>query len=217
MSTRSLAVGLLFLACALGPIGGCARHVYLTPAEFLRLQGQDPELDELRVHVNRKVLVTYAKRAQADAISVTKDRVMISNDTKITDVPITRQVTGRILSIGSLSSMPLIWVNFDADKCHDLSCAYGFVLTEQDRYSLVILPKRELHEDPIAYRRYRPRRNKVEHRNRLHLQKQRSLAEINDVLAVSRRGGRRVLSIDLQFPKKTRKRISHDTDRPSGG
>ncbi|HFE44525.1 MAG TPA: hypothetical protein ENJ18_03380 [Nannocystis exedens] len=112
--------------------------------------------------------------------------------------------------------MPLLWVTFEPE-CRDPSCAFGFVLTEYDRYSLVILPKIEMREDPIAYRRTRPpRNNKKEHRNRLRLQRQRSLAEINPVLAVSRRGGRRVLSIDLQFPKQTRKRSRRRRERAKG-
>ena len=43
-----------------------------------------------------------------------------------------------------------------------------------------------------------------------------SLAELNDVLAVNRRHGKRVLTIDLQFAKKTRKRTRRTRERVQG-
>jgi len=207
--SRSLAIGLLPLACTIGLAGGCGRYANLTPPELTRLQQSEDGLGELRVHPSKKVWVTFPENSKADSIDVTKKRVTIRNDRILKDKEIKRAVTGEIISIGGLSEMPLLWVSFDLD-CNDPSCAYGFVLTEYNRYSLVILPKIEHHDEPIAYRRTRARRN------RLGLAKQRSLAEINYVLAVSRRKGRRVLTVDLQFSKKTRKRTLRTKDTYKG-
>lgn len=181
----------------------------LSPTELTRLQSSDPELEELRVHPSKKVWVTFPEKPKADSVDVTSDRVMISGQRTLDTKEIPRSVTGKIVGIDTLNSMPLFWVTFFPD-CKDPSCAYGFVLTEYSLYTLVALPTLELHDKARAYRRTRTRRN------RLKLSKQRSLAEINDVYAVSRRKGRRVLTIDLQFSKKTLKRTRRRRERAPG-
>ena len=79
-------------------------------------------------------------------------------------------------------------------ECEDLSCAYGFVQTELQRYSLVSVPALKNYEAPTSYRRTRLKRNK------LRPLKQRSLAEVNEVLAAPRRSNK-AKPIDLQIRK----------------
>lgn len=204
---RARLVGLASLLSLLS-LGGCIHRQDLTPADFERLRGKDPELQELRVLPKRKLRSFYAQRDYESSVAVTRSRVRVRGEKRQHQEISGRNTSGQIVAIEELNSMPLLWVNFNNEcKKTPRECAHGFVLTELGFYSLVSVPELDSFKTPTNYRRTKLKRN------RLRLLKQRSLTELNEVLGVARKIRRKVLTIDLQYrkdsyqpTKKTRRR-----------
>ena len=190
--------------CAL-EVGGCARRIDMTPQEFEGLRGLDPELKTLRVYPSKRLLSYYPQLGGDPSVDVTKRKVRVRGENRPLEQLVGRGTSGRIIAVDDLNGMPRLWVTFFSD-CEQVSCAYGFVQTELQRYSLVAVPMLEGYKPPVSYRRNRLKRNK------LRMLKQRSLAELNEVMAAPR-GASKALPIDLQIRKdvwqptrKTRRR-----------
>lgn len=198
------------LGLALAVLGapGCARRVYLAPAELAELQRLDPEYAQLRVFPSRALLSYYRQLGDPRRVEVTHAWIKERGVSRPHERVVGREAAGKIVAVESLSSMPLLWVTFFAD-CAEKSCAFGFVQTELGRYSLVSVPALAGFQEPTSYRRNRLRRNA------LRLSRQRSLAELNEVLAAVRGSGRR-LTIDLQVRKSTFRRTLKTRVRAGG-
>lgn len=187
--TRVL-LSLLVLAAA-----GCARRIDLVPHDFEDLRRRDPELEMLRLFLDKRLLSYYPQLSDETTVDVTRSRVRVRGKKRPRERSITRSTPGKIVTIDELNGMPRLWVTFFSD-CKAVECAYGFVQTELQRYSLVAVPVLAEYRAPISYRRNRLKRNKMR------MLKQRSLAELNEVLAAPRRSGK-AKPIDLQIRKDT--------------
>lgn len=197
----------LLMVVTLG-LGGCARRIDLTPAEFERLQSDDPGLENLRVYPHRKLISRYSPLADEVSRDVTKRKVIERGARKILKRIVGRRVPGKVLKVDELNGMPRLWVTFWAD-CMEPECAYAFVQTERQRYALVSVPARETYKDPANFRRNRLKRN------RLKPMRVQSMVEVNEVLAAPRRSGKGK-PIDLQIRKDRRRPTQTRRERAGG-
>lgn len=197
-----------FLVTALG-LGGCTKRVYLSTKEFEELRALDPELKFLRVYASRKLITAYPDLEEIRKVTVRREKVKIRGTRRPHEEIVGRNAPGRVIAFDEVNGMPLLWVTF-FNTCSDPSCAYGFVLTEHGRYSLVSVPELEEYNTPEAYRSCRGKRSKMK------LGKIKSVAELNQVLVVSRRNGKKMLTLDLQLRKDTFK-PKRKTRRRAGG
>lgn len=203
---RALAVQVLALAWV--GLTGCIRRIDLTPQAFDRWHAQDPDLDALRVYPDRRLLSYYPELGENVTRDV-KDRKVIERGAKnVHKRTITGRTSGRIVAMDTLNGMPRLWVTFFPD-CEAAVCAYGFVLTEHQRYSLVSVATLADYGSPVSYRRHRLKRNKLQ------LSRQRSVGEANEVLAAKRRKGK-ALPINLQLRLDSRQRTRTTSERAPG-
>ena len=187
---------------------GCARRLDLTPAELSRIETRDGDLKTIRVFPNRKLLSLYREDEVAQTYEVNKRKVTERGAYRPLERIIARKTPGKVVARTELNGMPVLWVAYDKD-CADTTCAYGFVLTELGRYMLYQVPDRKGFQTPNNFRR-----NKFK-RNLLKMTKQRSLAEANEVFAVTRKSGK-VLTIDLQIRKDVYRPTRADVERAGG-
>jgi len=200
-----IAAALLLLALV---ASGCARRLDLTPAELSRIEARDGDLKTIRVFPNRKLLSLYREDEVAQTYEVNKRKVTERGAYRPLERIIARKTPGKVVARTELNGMPVLWVAYDND-CADTTCAYGFVLTELGRYMLYQVPDRKGFQTPTNFRR-----NKFK-RNQLKMTKQRSLAEANEVFAVTRKSGK-VLTIDLQIRKDVYRPTRADVERAGG-
>lgn len=187
---------------------GCARRLDLTPAELTRIEGPDGDLKLLRVFPKKKLISLYSEEEVQEKYEVGKRKVTERGAYRPFKRIIARKTPGKVVSRDELNGMPLLWITFDR-TCADTACAYGFVLTEIGLYQLMQVPFKEKFKTPINYRR------NTFKRNTLKKTKQKSLAEANDVFAVTRKSGK-VLTIDLQIRKDTYRPTRADVERAGG-
>ncbi len=188
----NLWVSMLVLFAAFA--GGCARRLDLTTDELKKIELKDSELKTLRVFPKRKLIALYYEESVDEKYDVKKGEIQVRGAIRPYKLVLGRKVGGKVVSRTELNGMPMFWIAFD-NECADTACAFGFVLTEIGRWQLHSVPDREKYKPAENYRR------NTFKRNRLKLVKQRSLAEANEVYAIIRRGGKRVLTIDLQIRK----------------
>lgn len=188
--------------------GGCARRLDLTPKELSRIEERDGDLKTLRVFPNRKLISLYREEEVAQSYEVNKKKITERGAYRPFKRIIARKTAGKVVARTELNGMPVLWIAYD-NACADTTCAYGFVLTELDRYKLIQVPDREKFKSPTNYRR------NTFKRNTLKMTKQRSLAEANEVYAVTRKSGR-VLTVDLQIRKDTYRPTRADVERARG-
>jgi hypothetical protein len=200
-----IAAAMLLLALV---ASGCARRLDLTPAELSRIETRDGDLKTIRVFPNRKLLSLYREDEVAQTYEVNKRKVTERGAYRPLERIIARKTPGKVVARTELNGMPVLWVAYDKD-CADTTCAYGFVLTELGRYMLYQVPDRKGFQTPSNFRR-----NKFK-RNLLKMTKQRSLAEANEVFAVTRKSGK-VLTIDLQIRKDVYRPTRADVERAGG-
>lgn len=227
MSTKQRWSNGLLAALALVAATGCIRRHDLTAAELKAaedneraLQPAPPEpalpagvmatpgtiepppaaplrLTHLNVYVSRKLRSYYPQAQDPLDYALTSGRIRLRGAYRPKIAIIARNTPGLVIDEDQLNGMRRLWVTWDSD-CLDRSCAYGFVFTGPlDRFSLVDVPAIADYKPAVSYRRLRLGRNKMR------LQKQRSLAEINEVLAVKRRRNGKVLTVNLQVLKDT--------------
>lgn len=204
---RPLAVLVLTLTALLG--SACARRLNLTPAELAKITDKDPELTTLRVVPNKKLISIYRESSVNQSYDVTKRKVTERGAYRPLEVTLGRSTPGKVVSTTELNGMPLMWISFE-NECEDTACAYGFALTELDRYSLIKVPDKDKFDTPVSHRRNKFKRNKLRHT------KQRSLAEANEVFAVVRKRSGKVLTIDLQIRKEVYRPTRADKQRVGG-
>ena len=206
-------------------MASCARRFDLTPAEMARIEeaggsgasggrevetageasasAQDvtrrprPALAKLRVYLSSRLRSYYAQQEVEVDYTVDTHKVRERGAHRPRVRRINRGAAGMIVAEDSQGDMRRLWVTFST-TCEQANCAYGFVETELDRYSLVAVPTLETYKEPRSYRRARLRRNL------LRLSRQRSLSEANEVLAAVR-GSKKVLTVDLQVRKDRRR------------
>ena len=202
-----IAAAMLLLALV---ASGCARRLDLTPAELSRnLYNTRIQPDEtIRVFPKRRLLSLYKEDEVAQTYEVNKRKVTERGAYRPLERIIARKTPGKVVARTELNGMPVLWVAYDKD-CADTTCAYGFVLTELGRYMLYQVPDRKGFQTPSNFRR-----NKFK-RNLLKMTKQRSLAEANEVFAVTRKSGK-VLTIDLQIRKDVYRPTRADVERAGG-
>ena len=185
----------------------------LTPQELAKIEDKGGGLDSLRVHVRRKTILRYDEEEAKESFEVNRqvtERQL--REPKV--IPIGRGTRGMIIGDGERNGMRILWVSFDLRKCDALDCALGFVRTEDERYKLAVVPRREGYLPAKVYRAREKRRT------RLSLGKVEALAEANDVyLSKPKRKRvkkRRIKTIELDFKKNLRIRERRDVDRPDG-
>jgi hypothetical protein len=200
-----IAAALLLLALV---ASGCARRLDLTPAELSRIETRDGDLKTIRVFPNKKLLSEYAQDEVAQTYEVNKRKVTERGAYRPLERIIARKTPGKVVARTELNGMPVLWVAYDKG-CEDTTCAYGFVLTELGRYMLYQVPDRKGFQTPNNFRRNKFKRNKLK------MTKQRSLAEANEVFAVTRKSGK-VLTIDLQIRKDVYRPTRADVERAGG-
>jgi len=200
-----IAAALLLLALV---ASGCARRLDLTPAELSRIEARDGDLKTIRVFPNKKLLSEYAQDEVAQTYEVNKRKVTERGAYRPLERIIARKTPGKVVARTELNGMPVLWVAYDKG-CEDTTCAYGFVLTELGRYMLYQVPDRKGFQTPNNFRRNKFKRNKLK------MTKQRSLAEANEVFAVTRKSGK-VLTVDLQIRKDVYRPTRADVERAGG-
>lgn len=204
---RPLAVLLLTLATLAG--SACARRLDLTPAELGRIKDKDAELTTLRVVPNKKLISIYRESSVNQSYDVSKRKITERGAYRPLERIIGKNTPGKVVATTELNGMPVMWISFD-NECEDTACAYGFALTELDRYTLIKVPDREKFDTPVSHRRNKFKRNLLRHT------KQRSLAEANEVFAVVRKRSGKVLTIDLQIRKDVYRPTRADKERAGG-
>jgi hypothetical protein len=202
---RTLAVLLLTALTA----SACARRLDLTPSELGRIKDKDAELKTLRVFPDKKLISIYRESSVNQTYDVSKRKVTERGAYRPLEVIVGKNTPGKIVATTELNGMPVMWISFD-NECEDTACAYGFALTELDRYSLIKVPDREKYDTPVSHRRNTFKRNTLRHT------KQRSLAEANEVFAVVRKRSGKVLTIDLQIRKDIYRPTRADKQRAGG-
>lgn len=184
---------------------GCTRRQYLASAELARVEA-DKKLSELRVYPSRKLRSYYPQLTDPEDYDVTGRKIKVRGAVRPHLRTLGRGTPGKVIAEDELGGMRRFWVSFSR-TCEKPDCAYGFVQTEYDRWSLVYVPRLDGYKEPLSFRRNRLKRN------RLRLARQRALNEANEVLAALRRSGR-AKTIDLQIFKDvfrpTRKTRSRD-------
>lgn len=190
-------------------MSACARRLDLTPTELSRIKEKDADLKLLRVVPKKKLISIYSESSVNQSYDVSKRKITERGAYRPLERIIGRNTPGKVVAATELNGMPVLWISFDND-CEDTACAYGFALTELDRYTLIKVPDREKYDIPISYRR------NTFKRNQLRYTKQRSLAEANEVFAVVRSRSGKVLTIDLQIRKDTYRPTRSDVERAGG-
>jgi hypothetical protein len=196
------------LLTGLALASGCARRLDLTPAELTRIEGPDGDLKVVRVFPKKKLISLYSEEDAQEKYEVGRRKVTVRGAIRPFKRIIARKTVGRVVTRTEQNGMDLLWVSFDR-SCNDTACAYGFVLTELGLYQLMQVPFKEKYETPVNYRR------NTFKRNTLKKTKQKSLAEANEVFAVTRKSGK-VLTIDLQIRKDTYRPTRADVERAGG-
>lgn len=190
-------------------MSACARRLDLTPAELKKITDKDAELKTLRVFPDKKLISSYREAAVNQSYDVSKRKVTERGAFRPLEVIVGKNTPGKIVATTELNGMPVMWISFD-NECEDTACAYGFALTELDRYTLIKVPDRDKYETPESFRRNTFKRNQLRHT------KQRSLAEANEVFAVVRKRSGKVLTIDLQIRKDVYRPTRADRKRAGG-
>ncbi|NVB36783.1 hypothetical protein G6O69_02990 [Pseudenhygromyxa sp. WMMC2535] len=200
---RTLSV--LALSAGLCASSGCARRLELTPSEFERIEKREQAVEALRVYVSKKLVVIYEEEDDAESYAVNKN-VTESSEERRLKVITAKSTRGLIIDTDSKNGAPLLWVTFTS-SCKDISCAYGFVQTEDGVFRLAVIPPREGYKQPKAYyaREKKP----------LDLGKLKSLAEKNDVY-VWKNWREKVFTVDLIIKKRTDKKRDTNVIRDEG-
>jgi hypothetical protein len=205
MTTTHARTRLAALAAAL-LASGCARRVELTPAELTRIEARDG-LATLRVFPDQKLISLYRQERVDERYEVDKHKITERGEYRPLKRIVASDTPGKIVARTELNGMPVLWVAFD-NACADTACAYAFALTEVGKYQLIGVPERDGFQPPENFRRSKLRRNLM---TRV---KQRSLADANPVLAVTR--GDKVLTVDLTVRKDRYRPTRTDVERAGG-
>lgn len=203
--TRTLLAALALVALT---ASACARRLDLTPDELGRIKEKDEELKLLRVYPDKKLISMYREAIARESYEVDKRKITERGAYRPLAKIVGRNTPGKVVAQTEMNGMPVMWVSWD-QGCEDTACAFGFALTELSRYSLIKVPDREGYQTPVSYRRNTYKRNELKYT------KQRSLAEANEVFAATRKSGK-VLTIDLQIRKDTRRPTRTDVERAGG-
>jgi len=149
------------LLLILGLGAGCAPRHYLGPSDLADIRAQDPELHAVRVFVSAKFIAIY-ERDLGEDYTIDRSQGSVTNTlvARRIEMPIGRNVPGAILVREQRDERTILWITFDPE-CHERSCAYGFVETDDALYRLFQPPIVEGYGVPFVYRRRISRRTRM--------------------------------------------------------
>lgn len=202
-SRLAIAVALVILC------SGCVKRVDLSPSELLELRRLDPELEVLRVFPSKTLVSLYPELSEDRSVKIESAKVTVRGAKRPHERVIGKGTSGKVILTEEVNGRPLFWVTFFSD-CAARECAYGFVLTDRGRYSLMAIPELEGYQEPLSYRGSR------RDRNQLRPGKLRSVADLNEVFVVSRRKGKKLLTVDLVIKKDVFKPTRKTRQRAPG-
>ncbi len=198
---------LLTTACLLATTAGCSKRLALVPTELAKVQVESG-VQPLRVYPSKRMVSIWKQAAVQQNFEVDREIIESSDRDQFKNTT-SRKTSGQILKIEDRNGMPLLWVTFDG-SCNDPKCAFGFVLTEDNRYRLVERPKLEgYEEDPASYHLC-VGKNRV-----MKLGKMKSLGEANEVYVNKRKNGK-LRTIHLEVIKVIDNRTRTRTRRSGG-
>lgn len=140
----------------------CAPREYLTPAGLSEIQTRDPGLEMIRVYPSARFIAVYARGTGEDHdIGADRGELRNSYQAQRLELPISRALRGAILGLETHEDRVIAWVSFDT-RCHDRSCAYGFLETEDGLYRLFHVPSLAHYQSPRLYRKRVSRRRRMQ-------------------------------------------------------
>ncbi|MCH9683873.1 MAG: hypothetical protein K0V04_20745 [Deltaproteobacteria bacterium] len=196
----------LLAAAALIASTGCAKRLALVPSELEKVQ-VEAGVQPLRVYPSRR-MVTIWKEAAVDKDFGVDRKIIESSANQQLKTVTAKGTSGQILKIEERNGMPLLWVTFDG-SCNEPDCAFGFVLTEDERYRLIERPKISGYDDPRSYHHCLAKGRIMK------LGKMKSLGEANDVYVNKRKNGK-LRTIHLDVIKVVDERTRTRTRRSGG-
>ena len=151
----------LVLLCA-SATTGCAAREYLSAPTLVEIQKRDPQLHRVRVYPSVK-FVSYYERELGQDLSVggTQGEVQTGYRAQRVEIPFAKSLPGAIVGVDTHEGMPLLWVTFDP-QCASERCALGFVLSHDQLYRLVHVPRLAGFSQPAVYRRRVVERQRME-------------------------------------------------------
>lgn len=186
--------------------GGCTTRYILGRSDLQEALDGDA-LDQLGVYVTHRTIPVYRRNKS------TQTRVGRTIETRsqddVLDRPIKRNDTGLIVDHNLRNGRNRLWVSF-SPRCREKECAYGFVQTEDGRFRLVDLPKREEYKSTKVYRTFVRDRYELEHG------KLGSLSDANAVYRLKRKRKKRPKTVFLEVKRRRRKLTNRRRD-PEGG
>jgi len=195
------------LALGLAAAGGCRKRLPLSPAMLAQVQ-DTAGVQPLRVYPGKKLISVYAPSDEQNTFGVGGGDIRTSSRAENLKKIVGKNDSGLILKIEELNGAPLIWVTFDR-TCNAVECAYPFVKTENDKYRLIDVPKREGYKDAEVYRHC------VWKKRKLKSGRMASLSEANEVLLVKKNNGN-ILNIILTVRSVADDRSRTRTERSGG-
>lgn len=154
---RSLRVAAIVASlCSSGQ--GCARREPVDLEVLARVHDSDPELDALRVYVDRRLIVVYPELDASGEIELADGVVeerFVSREL--------RQIVGRNRAgavIAAAEDERTLWISFDP-TCSAVDCAFAFVVAEDDSFVLGAVPERAGRDSAVPYRGRRASRARL--------------------------------------------------------
>jgi hypothetical protein len=185
----------------------CAARYVLSDSELNRAKKEE-SLTMLRVYVSNRMITVYGR----DELNQTVIRREVNERrrARLDKRKLGRNKAGGIIEEDLRNGARNLWITWDA-RCGSKDCAYGFVQTEDGRYRLVELPEREEFSKPVVFRSCTIKRHKM------HLEKLRSLSDLNGVYKLKRKRKRkRHKTVFLEYKKRRQVRKTRRTEREPG-
>ena len=141
---------------------GCMAREYLTAPTLAEIEKRDPELGLLRVYPSVKFVSHYQRELGQDlSVGGSQGEVQTGYRAQRVEIPFAKSLPGAIVGVDEHEGMPLLWVTFDP-QCTDKRCALGFVLSHDQLYRLVHVPRLAGFSQPAVYRRRVVERQRME-------------------------------------------------------
>ncbi|MEZ4385221.1 MAG: hypothetical protein R3A79_28090 [Nannocystaceae bacterium] len=199
---RRLAVAAVALLAALAP--ACARRQALDAPALTRLRAVDPELRQLRVYLDHRLVVVYPDE-EARSLAVRRGVVEEATVAESLRHVVRRRSAGAV--IAATDDGRGLWVSFDP-ACETVDCAFHFIAAGDDAFALAEVPARAGRGAP------EPHRGRVVEGTRLRPQLVDPQVSAAQILAVPRRRGSVPVGLELRRRAGERERV--DTERARG-
>ncbi len=132
--------------------GACARREPVDLEVLARVHDSDPELDALRVYVDRRLIVVYPELGAEAELALRGGVVEERRASRELRQIVGRERAGAV--IAAAEDERTLWISFDP-SCAEIDCAFTFVVAEDDAFVLGALPERAGRDRALAYRRRR--------------------------------------------------------------